>query len=301
MTPRNAEISHSSELPDITLNSYSLSGQYGKNYSMSTLSIIIVTFNASWDLEKTLTSIFQQTYSDYQVIVIDGKSTDNTLDIIKNYESQIWHWVSEKDDGIYDAMNKGLATARGEYIQFLNAGDWFADSHVLEEVFVKNVVRPTLIYGNINRVDTDGSSIVVKARDFDKQNLLRFGTGVLCHQAMFVRRAMSPLYETKYKFKGELNWYFDLVELDSFSYVRYDRTIVDYGLGGWGYQHFVRNRVDWIRLVYNRYGLKVILDNKLLSFLWKNSFIRYPWLRKIHKVVSLPSRIFGKLFPVEDK
>lgn len=268
---------------------------------MSTLSIIIVTFNASWDLERTLKSIFQQTFSDYQVIVIDGKSTDNTLDIVRNFEPYIWHWVSENDGGIYDAMNKGLVAARGDYIQFLNAGDWFADSHVLEDVFVKQSDRPVLIYGDINRIATDGSSQVIRARDFNVQSLLRFGTGVLCHQAMFVRRDLAPLYDTKYKFKGELNWYFDLVELDGFSYVKIDRTIVDYGLGGWGYQHFVRNRLDWIRLVFNRYGLKAILDNGLLLFLWKNSFIRYPWLKKVHKVVSLPMVVVDRFFTAKKK
>jgi glycosyltransferase involved in cell wall biosynthesis len=268
---------------------------------MSTLSIIIVTFNASWDLEKTLTSIFEQTYSDYQVIVIDGKSTDNTLDIVKMFEPKIWHWVSEKDEGIYDAMNKGLSIARGEYVQFLNAGDWFADSHVLEDVFVKQSERPVLIYGDINRIATDGSSKIVKALEFEKQKLLRFGTGVLCHQAMFVQRDLSPLYDTKYKFKAELNWYFDLVELDNFTYAKCDRSIVDYGLGGWGYQHFVRNRLDWVKLVYDRYGIKTIWNSGLLSFLWKNSFFRYPWLGKIHNLVSLPLGIVGKLAPRKRK
>ena len=90
---------------------------------MSTISIIIVTFNASWDLERTLTSIFQQTFSDYQVIVIDGQSTDDTLDIVKKFESKIWHWSSEKDEGRHtkktrdvDAQTKRAVWSSVEWI-----------------------------------------------------------------------------------------------------------------------------------------------------------------------------------------
>ncbi len=94
---------------------------------MKKLSIIIVTFNASDDLGRTLQSVFEQTYTNYEVVIIDGESTDTTLEIIQTYEEKIDYWVSEKDSGIYAAMNKGIKVAKGEYLQFLNAGDYFVD------------------------------------------------------------------------------------------------------------------------------------------------------------------------------
>ena len=123
---------------------------------MKKLSIIIVTLNASSDLDKTLKSIFDQSYSDYEIVIIDGQSTDDTLSIIQNFEPRIDYWTSEPDEGIYDAMNKGLAAATGEYVQFLNAGDCFVDGEVLGRVFSEVDHRPTLIYGAINILHTDG-------------------------------------------------------------------------------------------------------------------------------------------------
>jgi glycosyltransferase involved in cell wall biosynthesis len=262
---------------------------------MKTLSIIIATFNASEALERTLTSIFHQSFTDYEVIVIDGRSTDTTMDIVKENDSKIGYWISEDDNGIYDAMNKGIDAAGGKYIQFLNAGDCFVDAGVLGDVFKDNEEAPTLIYGDINMIGMDGSPKTIRAREFSKSQLLSFGTGVLCHQAMFVRRDSAPLYNTRYKFKGELNWYFDLVELDDFCYARCHRPIVNYELGGWGYQHFLRNRFDWVRLVYERYGVKTILDSRLLPYLWKNSFFRYPWLRKVHSTLTFPKKLLRKV------
>ena len=117
---------------------------------MKKLSIVIVTYNASFDVERTLKSVFDQTFADFEVIIIDGGSKDDTLDIIKKFEIRIDYCVSEKDRGIYDAMNKGIEASKGEYVQFLNAGDYFVNENVLDEIFNDCSDQPTLIYGDIN-------------------------------------------------------------------------------------------------------------------------------------------------------
>ncbi len=244
------------------------------------LSIITVTFNAESVLEKTLASIFTQTYQDYELIIVDGKSTDSTVDIIKKHEDKISCWISEKDRGIYDAMNKAMAVAKGEYVQFLNAGDYYASQDTLAGIFSMTQEFTTLIYGDIYIKHLDGSETYQKARDFTLKNLLERGTGILCHQAMFVRRESAPLYDTRYKFKAELNWYFDLVELDKFSCSHHSIPVVYYSLGGFGHKYFIRNRIEWLRLVYDRYGLTTIYNNRILTFLISNSISRYPSLAK---------------------
>ncbi|MFV8819711.1 glycosyltransferase family 2 protein [Haliea sp. E17] len=260
---------------------------------MARLSIIIVTLNAASALEKTLDSVFSQTFDDYELVIIDGQSTDRTVDIIRNCEERLGYWVSEPDDGIYAAMNKGLQAASGEYVQFLNAGDCFVDSAVLEQVFCTDD-RPDLFYGDIYRVGVDGSLKVVSAEDFTEKNLLRHGTGVICHQAMFVRRAVTPVYDTRYRFKGELNWYFDLVQAPGFRYVKCEHAIVNYELGGWGYQNFLRNRLDWIRVAIDRFGWPSVWKSGLLGYLWINSFFRYPVLKKVDHVLKLPGKLIRK-------
>lgn len=89
------------------------------------ISVITVSYNAVSTIEQTILSVINQTYSNIEYIIIDGGSTDGTIDIIRRYEDKIAYWVSEPDRGIYDAMNKGASKANGEYIAFLNSDDWY--------------------------------------------------------------------------------------------------------------------------------------------------------------------------------
>lgn len=102
---------------------------------MPKITIVTVTFNAIGCLEKTINSIIEQNYSNLEYIIIDGGSIDGTIDIIHKYETKISCWISEPDHGIYDAMNKGIHLASGEWINFMNAGDQFASSDILYKIF----------------------------------------------------------------------------------------------------------------------------------------------------------------------
>ena len=97
------------------------------------ISVVTVSYNAVLTIEQTILSVINQTYPNVEYIIIDGGSTDGTVDIIKKYADKIAYWVSEPDKGIYDAMNKRWLKATGDFIQFLNAGDWFENEHVIEK------------------------------------------------------------------------------------------------------------------------------------------------------------------------
>jgi len=115
---------------------------------MTTLSIISINLNNVAGLQKTIESVWPQTFTDYEYIIIDGGSTDGSIDIIKKYSDKITYWISEKDNGIYHAMNKGIEVAKGDYCLFLNSGDWLVDKKILENVFSNNHSED-ILYGDM--------------------------------------------------------------------------------------------------------------------------------------------------------
>lgn len=118
------------------------------------LSIITINLNNREGLKKTAKSIVNQTFTDYEWLVIDGGSTDGSVDLIRQYINEISFWVSETDGGIYNAMNKGIQNARGEYLLFLNSGDYLFSSTVLDEAF-ESIDNEDIVYGLIKK-ETDG-------------------------------------------------------------------------------------------------------------------------------------------------
>lgn len=148
-----------------------------------TITVVTVVFNGEQFIEKTILSVINQTYSNVEYIIIDGGSTDGTLEIVHKYESAIDYWVSEKDLGIYYAMNKGIARATGQWINFMNAGDWFFTDDVIFSVFEnKNYSKALIIYGNHEVRYHSGRRRIDKAGQV--MNLWKGSQ--FCHQAVFV-------------------------------------------------------------------------------------------------------------------
>lgn len=119
------------------------------------ITVITVVFNGRLHIEDTILSVIGQTYLNLEFIVIDGGSTDGTLDVIKKYQNDIDYWHSERDAGIYDAMNKGLARATGRWVNFMNAGDAFYTPDTVAEVFASRQQTATIIYGAVEIVYPD--------------------------------------------------------------------------------------------------------------------------------------------------
>ncbi|MDR3704373.1 MAG: glycosyltransferase family 2 protein [Paludibacteraceae bacterium] len=152
------------------------------------LSIITINLNNCEGLCKTIKSVILQTCNDYEYIVIDGASTDGSVDIIKQYEDKIAYWITEPDTGIYNAINKGILKATGEYCLFLNSGDYLVDG-VLSDFF-STQVNKDIVYGNII-LESDGKTICVD-NSCGKDNLTcnDFFHGTIRHQGAFIRRSL---------------------------------------------------------------------------------------------------------------
>ncbi|MFA5216264.1 glycosyltransferase family 2 protein [Sulfuricurvum sp.] len=143
------------------------------------ITIITAVYNGETHLEETIQSVINQTYENVEYIIIDGGSTDKTLDIIHKYEEKIDYWSSEKDKGIYDAMNKGINLARGEWINFMNSGDTFYNKNVLNEIFVN-----PKIFKNTDFIYSD------TLLDGKILHTCNIQTNVIIHQSLLYRRSL---------------------------------------------------------------------------------------------------------------
>ena len=169
------------------------------------ISVITVVFNAVATIKTTIESLTDQTYQNIQFVVIDGGSTDGTLDVLRQVADRIDYQSSEKDNGIYDAMNKGIAAARGDWILFLNSGDTFASPDVLQTVF-KN--------GAPSDIDVLHGNVVVKGSGKVLRSPSRIGrryfySETLCHQSIFARRETFKrigAFDPSYRVIADREW-----------------------------------------------------------------------------------------------
>lgn len=153
---------------------------------MNKVSIITVCYNAGSSIERTIQSVISQSFDDFEYLVIDGKSTDNTTDIIQKYSDRIDVIISEPDNGIYDAMNKGILKANGEWVIMMNAGDYFSDNNVLKSIFTNNIpTNKTFLYSDIYSLQVNGERV---------KRTLSWEKGVLIHQSVIYRRSLHDRY-----------------------------------------------------------------------------------------------------------
>ncbi len=169
-------------------------------------SIITVTYNAEDTLERTLQSVAQQTYPHIEHLIIDGASTDRTLEIAHRYPHAIMH--SEPDHGLYDAMNKGLRLATGDYLCFLNAGDTLHSKETLAHIAAAAAPMTAVLYGDTHIVDADGHFLRNRRLTPPEHLTWRsFKAGMLvCHQAFYIHRQIALPYDQQYHFSADFDW-----------------------------------------------------------------------------------------------
>lgn len=181
------------------------------------ITVVTVCYNAVETLEETMLSVLNQTYPDIEYIIIDGGSTDGTVDIIKKYADRLANWISEPDKGIYDAMNKGIALATGDWIIFMNAGDSFVNQNVLKEISVVFRSEVDVVYGD-NFMIYKSQRIHHRAQFFSSKDInMPFN-----HQSTFVKTIYAKQYpfNLKYRIAGDYNFFFNLYKLGrKFRYV----------------------------------------------------------------------------------
>ena len=170
-------------------------------------SIITINYNNREGLLKTIKSVISQTCHDYEYIVIDGGSTDGSRDIIEQYADHISYWVSEKDKGIYNAMNKGIRQSKGDYLSFMNSGDCFYNDRVLNDVLP--YLHADIISGTSVNEDLSIRPYHIK----EELTMIHFYTNTIDHQASFISRKLfvDSLYDENYKIVSDWKFYVEKI------------------------------------------------------------------------------------------
>lgn len=183
---------------------------------MQKITIITVCYNHAKGLERTMRSVLEQTYDSMEYIVIDGGSTDGSRELIESFQQHLVYWCSEPDRGIYDAMNKGIAKAKGDYCLFLNAGDYFCKKDVLLEVFGNRERAEDLIIGRQMYYNSKGKKSIawnIREGDIDERF---FWSNTLPHQATFIKTSLLNAiggYDLHYKICADWAfWYLAVIE-----------------------------------------------------------------------------------------
>lgn len=172
-----------------------------------TLSVITVVYNNVHDIERTVLSVLGQSHPLIEYVVVDGGSTDGTLEVLRQYEDRISQLISEPDAGIYDAMNKGLRLATGDYVLFMNSGDELYAPNTVEAVFA-SARDSDIYYGETELRNEHWKPIGIRRhktpKHFDWKSF-RYGMNI-SHQAIYVRRSLAPEYDLRYRLSADVDW-----------------------------------------------------------------------------------------------
>jgi len=217
------------------------------------ITVVTVVFNGAQFLEETIQSVINQTYPNVQYIIIDGGSTDGTLEIIRKYESAIDYWVSEKDDGIYDAMNKGILMASGQWINFMNAGDRFYHVDTIRKAFCGNISSVDILYGDV-QVDYCRFSRIQKSG-----RPMRLWMGMqFSHQSAFVNLSRRPFqFNYKNKIAADLEFFYGAYRAGA-KFDKVDDIISIVSAGGLSDSNRIPTIVSSLRAVLNNHGSPVV-------------------------------------------
>lgn len=196
------------------------------------LSIITINYNNLEGLKRTYESVVSQTCQDFEWIIIDGGSTDGSKEFIEEHQNKFSYWCSEPDKGIYNAMNKGIAKATGEYLQFLNSGDNLVDDKVIEDFLALDWKEDVILGDAI--IDGDEKEIKIHP---DEENLdfdfLRCGG--ICHQASFTKKTLFDLYggyDEQLKIVSDWKFFLEVLIKHNCSYRHWNRIIINYDVEG---------------------------------------------------------------------
>ncbi len=180
------------------------------------ITVVTVVYNGVATLEQTILSVINQTYDNVEYIVIDGASTDGTLDVIKKYEDKIDYWQSEPDKGIYDAMNKGVVLSNGEWINFMNSGDLFYEATTMKKIFIRDYSEYDVIYGNVVNKWSIGFEVKYP---LEKQ----YPEMPFSHQSCFTKTRLVKKYkfDTDYKIAADREMFYRIIKNEKGSHRLY--------------------------------------------------------------------------------
>ena len=221
-------------------------------------SIITITFNAEQVLPPTLDSVKRQSFTNFEHLVVDGASTDGTVEIAERSGIKGISVVSEPDRGLYDAMNKGIRRAKGEYLIFLNAGDAFHAPTSLQEIAdaIEQGAQPDIVYGQTQIVNADRNFVAM--RHLTAPEHLTFDSfkhGMLvCHQAFAARRDLAPQYNLAYRFSADYDWCIRVLQQSDHNAYVGDAPIVSFLTDGLTDKHHKASLKERYHIMCHYYG-----------------------------------------------
>ncbi|WP_299286705.1 glycosyltransferase family 2 protein [uncultured Mucilaginibacter sp.] len=231
------------------------------------LSVITVVFNNAKDVERTMLSVLNQTYPNIEYLVVDGKSTDGTVKIIEKYRERLAVFISEKDAGIYDAMNKGLALAKGGYVVFMNSGDEFYEKDTVKTVFA-TAPDADIYYGETEMVNEQLQSLGQR-RHKSPENFtwkdFKYGMSV-SHQAIFIRRNLAEPYDLKYQLSADIDWILTAAK-KARKIVNVHQYVAKYLVGGMSKKKHRQSLLERFAIMRKHYGLlPTVLNHFVIAF-----------------------------------
>jgi glycosyltransferase involved in cell wall biosynthesis len=231
------------------------------------LSVITIVYNNVRDIERTMLSALGQTYANIEYIIVDGLSNDGTLDVINRYRERISKVISEKDNGIYDAMNKGLAIATGDYVMFMNSGDEFCDADTVAAVFA-SAEDADIYYGETEMMNDSGQNLGQRRhqapaaftwRDF------KYGMSI-SHQAIYVRRSLAEPYDNRYQLSADIDWVIRAAKKAK-KIVNVNRYVARYLVGGMSKKKHRQSLQERFDIMKRYYGLiPTVLNHFVIAF-----------------------------------
>ncbi|WP_291404286.1 glycosyltransferase family 2 protein [Daejeonella sp.] len=228
------------------------------------LSVITIVYNNVRDIERTVLSVLNQSYSNIEYLVIDGASNDGTMDILRQYESRITKLVSERDKGIYDAMNKGLALATGDYVLFMNSGDEIYSSKTVENIFASGD-DADIYYGETEMFDDAWQSLGRrrhKAPEAFTWKDFKYGMSI-SHQAIYIRKSLTEPYDLTYKLSSDIDWILRAAKKAK-KIVNVKAVVAKYLVGGMSKKKHRQSLAERFSIFVKHYGLIPTIFNHLL-------------------------------------
>lgn len=237
---------------------------------MKDISIITVCYNSQTSIRKTIESVISQNQELFEYIIIDGGSTDNTIDIINEYKEHIDVFISETDNGIYDAMNKGIDLAKGYWINFMNSGDYFCNDKVIEDVIKKSEPKYDIMFGDIEVIKNNEKYIYKSDPFYLYDKPMR--TMGFTHQSAFVKTelAQKNKFNLKYKLAADYNMFIELHKQNSY-FFNLNIPIAHYDLNGKSTKHsrlhiYETLCIDNPNKIIKNYFLSLFINYKQIFF-----------------------------------
>lgn len=254
------------------------------------LSIITINRNNAAGLETTLRSVLSQTFKEFEYIVIDGASTDGSVEVIKKYETQFAHlkWVSEPDKGIYNAMNKGIRMASGEYIQILNSADCLASPDVTEKMLatLEKTGNPSILYGNMVKCFPDGWKMVDKCFAGQEITMLGMYYGSLNHDPTYICRDLFDkygYYDESLRIVSDWKWFLQAIVIGGEKPRYVDETVTLFDMTGVSETNKELDKAERKQVLEQLFPKTILKDYDQFAFPIGQikRLQRHPWAYKI--------------------